>query len=152
VLGLRWPLLPWLLVSWRPLPPAARLRPMAVLQGNPPLGHLDRMGILPAGWTWYVLSYFFFYDEVQILTCGYVFISKHIFVQIYHVDPYYFFLMPRGSAYADPGVQNRNQFFMMTRGSGNADPVVRTVINFHEDARIRECGSGRQNDPGVIHF
>jgi len=49
---------------------------------------------------------------------------------------------------------------MMTRGSGSADPGVRTVANtFYDDARIRECGSGRQNryqhflwwraDPGV---
>jgi hypothetical protein len=30
--------------------------------------------------------------------------------------------MPRGSADADPGAQNRYQFFMMPRGSEDADP------------------------------
>jgi hypothetical protein len=43
---------------------------------------------------------------------------------------------------------------MMKRGSGIADPGVRTVINFYEDARIREYGPGHNTflgsaDPGL---
>ncbi len=54
------------------------------------------------------------------------------------------FMMPRGSGHADPGAQNRYQFFMMTRGSGSTDPGIKNVIKkFYDDARIRECGSGR---------
>ena len=52
-------------------------------------------------------------------------------------------MMTRGSGSADPGVRTVIKF-SMTRGSGGADPGVRTVVKiFYDDARIRECGSGR---------
>jgi hypothetical protein len=53
-------------------------------------------------------------------------------------------MMPCGSRHVDP-VHAENAKIMMLRGSGSADPGIRTVIDIFYDARIRECGSGRQN-------
>jgi hypothetical protein len=89
-------------------------------------------------------------------------------VRIRASEPLLIFMMTRGSGSTDPDVRIVIQeFSMMTRGSGEYGSGRRNrYVENYDDARIRECGSGRRKpviwkimmtrgpwsaDPGVTH-